>query len=63
MSQVRSPFYYFKFSCVYLFILFTYFCLQKDQKTPNWSPGSSPSSSPGSNPGFDVRFISQKFTN
>ena len=55
MSQVRSPFYYFKFSCVYFFILFTYFCLQKDQKTPNWSPGS--------NPGFDVRFISQKFTN
>ena len=41
MSQVRSPFYYFKFSCVYLFILFTYFCLQKDQKIPNWSPGSS----------------------
>ena len=27
MSQVRSPFYYFKFSCVYLFILFTYLFL------------------------------------
>lgn len=38
MSPVRSPFYYFTFSCVYLFILFTYFCLQKDQKIPNWSP-------------------------
>ena len=24
-----------------LFCLLIYFCLQKDQKTPNWSPGSS----------------------